>query len=409
MSKDRSITFVYPSRQMGGAQFLFLRLAKELTAHSMIAVNYVDYMPGGFSYTQLNNNHDVTCIPYNQGDIPLKDTTVITSAFHIPFLRMMLGPSVFAPENNVSFLFWAIHPENVRLALYAGGRRFIPNLAKRKRIINKFAKNGSIIFMDGANVAAFEDTVGPIPPQPFIPIPVELPSYSPARLPSHDEFCICWVGRLGSDKEHSVEKIIQDIAKHPAKDKIKFLIVGGGAGEKNLKELAKNLDVTVEMAGYLHGANLHNKLRTDVDLGVAMGTSCLEIASLGIPVALIDFSFSTLPEGLRYDWIFDTQNFDLGRQADITQQRAWSLGDLVDQVLSKPTYGKKCYDYVAKNHEIALVASELVKRVRAAETDLHCNVKEQDIINLLPRAIQAILSALRILKHTMQRVLLKKT
>ena len=409
MAKDRSITFLYPSRQMGGAQFLFLRLAKELTTNSMIAANYVDYMPAGFSSRQLIDNPDVICIPYNQGDIPLKNTTVITSAFHIPFLRMMLGPSVFVPENNVSFLFWAIHPENVRLALYAGGRRFIPNLAKRKQIMNKLAKNGSIIFMDGENVTAFQNTVGPILPQPFIPIPVELPNYSPARLASQDEFCICWLGRLGSDKVHSVEKIIRDIAQHQSRDKIRFLVVGGGAGEKHLEELATRLDVTMEMAGYLHGTNLHNKLRADVDLGIAMGTSCLEMASLGIPAALIDFSFSTLPEGLRYDWIFDTQNFDLGRQADITQQRAWSLGDLVDQVLSKPIYGKKCYDYVAKNHEIALVASELVKRVRAAETDLHCNVKEQDIISLLPRAIQAILSALRILKHTMQRVLLKKT
>ena len=396
----RSITFLYPSRNMGGAQFLFLRMATQLAKTYPMGVNYVDYCGDGFAAKHLPVSSDVTLIPYQQGYVPLKNTTVVASTFHIPLIRMMLGASVFKPENNVRFIFWTIHPENARLALMAGTRQFLPNLSRRKRIIRQLANQGNIVFMDGANHEAFEKTVGSVK-NPIL-IPISTP-FHPARVlrtrPQDGKVCICWLGRLDSDKHQSVRKIINDIALLPKKNDVYLLVVGGGTYETQLIDLAKTKGVRLELAGYLHGPELHQKLLTDVDLGISMGTSCLEIAGLGIPSALIDFSMSSLPDGVNYDWIFKSENYDVGRQASLETARAWTLSDLIAQIKEDDSIAQKCKEYIIQNHNIETVAPLLVQH---SETNIPL-IHERDILVLLPRSMQKLMTWMRRAKHLLRK------
>jgi len=405
MTQRQSVTFVYPSKNIGGAQFLFCRLAKEISSYSTVDVQFIDYIPEGFCFRELSESPEIGVIDYQQGLISLRDTVVIASAFHLPLLRMMLGSSVFDPKNNVSFLFWSIHPDNVTMALQGGLRRFVPNLSGRKEIFRKVALNGHLIFMDGANLDAFESAVGHISPQQLMPVPVSLPVYKPIKRPQYGKFCICWVGRLGSDKVHSVEKIIRDISKSRYKAVIVFKVVGGGSGLHHLEQLAAQLDVNLEVSGYIQGNDLHNMLRRDVDLGLSMGTSCLEIASLGIPSALIDYSHAEIPDSYKYDWIFNTKSFDLGRDVKLGFERPFSLDGLISQVYENDQLGLICYNYVAKHHDIKTVAIQLMNKVELIRNSDTKGVTEADILSLLPISVERSLVYVRRIIHLFRKYL----
>jgi hypothetical protein len=400
---SNSVTFLYPSRKVGGAQYLFLRMARELSRMPKTTVSYIDYADEGFVAEQLSGDSSIKLIDYVQGRTPLSNTVVITSTFHLPFLEMMLGKSVFDSKNNVTFIFWTIHPENARLSLFYGGRRLLPNQSLRKSIFQTLADRKNIIFMDGANLASFEKTVGQVSDPVIIPIPVGAAQPRLCPPARSDDFRICWLGRLDGDKRYAVEKIIRDISILPKFSHIQLNIIGGGTHAADIEKLADSLNVRLNMLGYLHGDDLHTVLKEQIQLGIAMGTSCLEIASLGIPAALVDFSFDPLPKDLNYDWIFDTTDYDVGRQADLNKPRKNTLSDLIALADDQKT-ADQCLDYVTRTHNITAIANHLhehIKYIAQQGPDSEMLVFSRI---LLPKVYTMTLSILRSLKHLAKKL-----
>ena len=71
-----SITFLYPSYKIGGAQLLFIRLAIELSKYNNILVNVVDY-PGGYLESKLKNYKKIKIYSYESGYFKISDETVV--------------------------------------------------------------------------------------------------------------------------------------------------------------------------------------------------------------------------------------------------------------------------------------------------------------------------------------------
>jgi hypothetical protein len=353
-----SITFLYPSRCIGGAQLLFARLAEEIASKKLGRVSIVDY-EDGFIRSYLKNCSSVTFIQYIESKTELKDTTVVVPLSHLVELRYMLTRSSL----NCNYLFWSIHPDNIKHILYGTGRRCFWKKERARALLNSLSNQGHIIFMDEANQRACKKEVGDFHCTNFMQIPISIVSPLKFRVRKiRDEVALAWLGRVAYDKINSLKKIIKDISISQCQVKIKLHIIGSGSKEKELQDFAAIHGVQLHCAGVLQGRELHDYLTENIDIGIAMGTSCLEIGALGIPIALIDYSIYELPDDANYDWLYETKNFTLGNDARWGITRGKKLIDLIELVRKDHSndIGVKCFEYVHSFHSLPHVAKKLI-------------------------------------------------
>lgn len=394
-----SITFLYPSRTIGGAQLLFARLAEAIAAGGGAHVSVVDYADG-FSAQYLKDSPAVNIIAYAEGLTDLRDTTVIVPLSHLIELRYMLTPASL----GCNFLFWSIHPDNVKYMLYGYGRKLFGGKNRAKVLLRQLCDEGHILFMDRANRRACEDEIGKVESSSFLQIPIGIPAADRQRhrAPA-DTMAIAWLGRITYDKINSLRKIVDDIAICPAAQ-IELHIVGAGPEEKALLAHAQSKGVALHMHGILQGLALHDFFGNCVDVGVAMGTSALEIAAMGIPVALIDYSLKALPADANYDWLYDTRDFTLGNDCQWGDRRAQTLRDLVEGVRADRdnAIGGRCFAYVQEHHSMPQVAAKLVSLVKEGPPIDESKIKELERL-LNPEMHSFLYSTSRKFKQVVKR------
>jgi hypothetical protein len=120
--------------------------------------------------------------------------------------------------------------------------------------------------------------------------------------------------------------------------------------------------LVVEFYKHMSNAELRDFLVTHSDIHFAMGTSCLEGASLGIPSILMDLSDKELPDQYLYKWLYEAENFSLGSIIRRDQQKF--TGKAINTILEefsvikhRDELSRRCFEYVNKNHSIGNTAS----------------------------------------------------
>lgn len=337
---------------------MFARLAEEIASKELGQVSIIDY-EDGFVRTYLKNCSSVNFIKYVEDKTVVKDTTIIVPLSHLVELRYMLAPASL----NCNFLFWSIHPDNIKHILYSMGRKYFWKKEKAKFLLNSLCNQGHIVFMDEANERACEKEIGHFSRASFLQIPINIVATPQRRVRrGKDEISIAWLGRITYDKINSLKKIVKDVAFCQRHTRIKLHIIGSGSEENELQEFAVSQGVPLHRVGVLQGKKLHDYLTDEVDIGIAMGTSCLEIGALGIPTALIDYSLCALPDNANYDWIYDTKNFTLGNDARWKIARKKTLFDLIELVRNDHSnkIGTMCFDYVHSFHALPQVTNKLI-------------------------------------------------
>lgn len=379
-----AITFLYPSMSIGGAQLLFARLAMEIAVAKKGKVIVVDYV-NGFIRDFLKNTESIEFIDYYPGVALPWSSVVITPLSNLAELRYMLSSQSLLSCN---YLFWSIHPDNIKHILYSSGRKFFWRKNKLRKNLADLASSGAIIFMDEANEFAFEKEVGSVQKAIFVPIPIEIKEVASIEVNRNKEaISVAWLGRLSYDKINSLKKIINDIVAFQAVNKIEFYVIGDGPEDSALRQYAKATGVALHSMGVLQGAALSNFLRSKIDIGIAMGTSCLEIGALRIPVALVDYSLNQLPEDSKYDWIYDTKKFTLGNNASWGKNRDKTLVELIAELRddSLNEIGDKCYDYISRGHSLTRVADALIYCVKSRSDFCHAGINDVErMINPRP-------------------------
>lgn len=375
-----SITFLYPSRNIGGAQLLFARIAAEIAAKALAHVSVIDYKDG-FIRNHLKDLETIRFIEYNEEKTAVSGTTVILPLSHLVDLPHMLTQASL----DCDFLFWSIHPDNIKHVLYSRGRKFLPRTMRARSLLKSLTNQGNIVFMDEANERACKKEIGEFSRTSFIQIPVMIaPSIKRRTRRVFDEVSIAWLGRITYDKIKSLRKIVKDISAIQSDVKIKFHIIGSGSKERELQAFAATHNVAICQVGVLQGPELHQYLINEVDIGIAMGTSCLEIGALSIPTALVDYSLTELPEDANYDWLYDTKHFTLGNDAAWGITREKSLFNLIESVKSDPSnsIGAKCFEYVNRHHALENVAEKLTTHIlRKKKFDKNTITELESILN----------------------------
>lgn len=362
-----SITFMYPSRRIGGAQLLFIRLAIELSKKDKIVINVVDY-GDGFLASQLANYNEVNILPYSNGCVSINEETIlITPLSNFSDLKYLIKGDF----NKIKILLWSIHPTNINYVFASNGRKWFKNVVPVKNFLKTLSDLGNIVYMDEANFLEAKKVIDLDKQPEFLQVPLEIKDYESKVKDHSDKINIAWLGRISYDKIFSVIKIVDEIKALNNNDQMVFHIIGTGEKLDQLEIYLKRSGINYLLVGTLVENDLSSYMCKNIQIGVAMGTSCMEFATKKIPVFLIDFSQERFPDSIKYNWLHETQNYTLGSDINEATNRNHTFQELLNLYKSDSTIGAQCYEYVVNNHDITKVAEKLIS---------HCEVlKSTDI------------------------------
>ncbi len=356
----KHITFIYPSKNIGGAQILFARMAKHIATTTDIKVYVVDYRDG-FIRNHLKNIADIIFVDYGHGVSLPKNSINITPLSHLADLKFMLSKSSL----NENFLLWSIHPDNIKYVLHSNFRsyfRFGDEILKQRLI--EMANTKMIAFMDGATKFSFEKELGAKIEAPlFLPIPIEFnSSRSRKEIRNDGSISVAWLGRFSYDKIYSIIKLIRDIARSQYKEKIKLHMIGEGQECRRIIEEAKKNNISLHLPGVIQSEVLDDYLMDNVDVGIVMGTSCLEVSKLKIPTGIIDYSLVEIPRAHGYDWFYESSDYSLGNDAAWGLSRRMTFDNMIEELMSDQNnlIGNKCYMAAVDNHSIESAAAKIL-------------------------------------------------
>lgn len=377
----RKIVFACPGKQIGGASYLFARLAGYLIDHSLLDIAVVDY-EDGFVRSYLRDR--------SYEWIPFSDERVLEIEDTVDFVCPLswiprLGKTVYL-ASDARLLLWDVHPYNLieQTALSGFYKSLSVNQARialtvcesrRRRSMARFVEMGlqnyGLAFMCQKNYLynkrMFDFRGSPL----FLPIAVEAPSVcNPSRsIVDRDTLNIAWLSRLDSDKLQPILQLLFDIGVYQKRRRLSQLVlhlIGDGNSISRIRRYAASLGVEVVLPGRIEGNALTAYL-TNIDIGFGIGTSALEFAIRGIPTVLTkesDFRLSQRQGGAYYQWLFDAEGFDVSVDLTFSQRSHTSFSIIIETIRSPESLaelGQRCYHYVLENHELSRVAHRLVE------------------------------------------------
>lgn len=353
-----NIVFFYPSKVVGGAEFLFLNIANELAKRGRFPVFFVDY-EDGFTSTRLADR--VQRINYVEG-APVEIPTHSVLVLQLNLINKIDKYFVFGGDFRP--LLWGIHPNNLTGKLSLKKKQFVPKCYIKNcgRIIKKLISDGDIIIMDEANAKSIEKTyLTDVDSLKYVPVPIDdkrIPlSFFPKEL-SHDIIRFTWLGRLDSDKLPTLITYINEIEELNKYHKASLSIIGTGNKMEELIALSSNYNICIDFVGQLTGSKLDDYIDNKVDIGLAMGTSILEFSKRGVPVILKGFVDKERPAGYYKDYLLtnEIKGYSLGSVDGVNLENPLedTFGKKVNLLLRDYNrISKECFDYVKHNHTIS--------------------------------------------------------
>lgn len=383
--KLMNIYFVFPYRGVGGVPLLFLRFAEYLTKNKLANCILVDYFDG---YMARNvNSQEIQLLSYRE-DIPL----------HIPsgsiaIFQSMTPWSIFPSlkiSDDVRVLFWNCYPFNL-IPLFPGIRRQMQNSLRLSKLMHKsllrsywikcrkfteyISKRDALVFMDVVNVRITSK---------FLNIELNDPLYVPVSIAGVKNLAIlresknnlsknvrvAWVGRVVDFKYyallHTLETLNELVDNVGLSIQIK--VIGSGDYEAKLKqEVLKLSKLDLIFIKNIEPSKLDEFLVSEVDLLLAMGTSALEGAKLGVPTILLDVAYSAVSKDYCFKWLYQQNGYTLGNLIDNTEMKPnnSSLQQLILQLQGDFSgVSTRTFDYFMSHHEIGHSSYRLLNALK---------------------------------------------
>ncbi|MCT7511864.1 glycosyltransferase family protein [Aliarcobacter cryaerophilus] len=376
-STKKDLYFFFPYKGVGGVPVLFLRLANYLEKLDLYNIFLIDYQ-NGYMANNYNQKSNIRFISYSQDTkIKFEDNDIVV--FQSMPLWGMPSNLVFA--NTTKLIYWNLHPYNMfgyasSISKYFKNkfvqkivtlifRYFIyPNDRKAVKI---FHEKKSIFFMDGENYINTKELLDIEINQPiYLPLVIDnIENIKQNYTPNKELLNCIWIGRIGDFKVHillySLKKLNEIAKKH--KKNIIFTVVGTGEYLEYLKEETSNLsEIEIKYIDYIDPLNLKEFLK-DMDIGFAMGTAALDFAKYGLPTVLLDFSYEELNKDYKFDWLYNTKDFTLGRHITdkICKKNNSSLEDMLSEIGANfEIVSQKSFAYIKNSFAIKINVNKFI-------------------------------------------------
>lgn len=355
------IYLFYPSKIMGGAEFLIIRTA-ELLAQKGIPVCIVDIKKGWISTHIKNKSIQIKFIASRKILLNHDDILIVPASL---FYKI----DDYFHKSNAKVLLWVMQAYNLIISppLFTKKNFLIKNIIEKylvrktdihiKNLLCAINKN-AVIAMDESCQEVFFHKYK-LRYKQYLPVFINIPQKENVIYGKHDCNTIkaSWLGRVDLEfKIHILKKLVQDLsnAQKSIKHQIQLYIIGDGPGLNELKEFSSaytNIDII--FSGNVKNEHLNNIIHT-IDIGFAMGTSALEFASRGTPTILLDYSYTPIKK-YKYRWLFESSNYTLGRDISLlSDQQINTMRPMIDILQSvikhKQDLATKSFMYTYHNH-----------------------------------------------------------
>lgn len=397
-----NIYFVFPYKGVGGVSLLFLRFAEYIGEAGWANCFLVDYSDGYMSsHVRVAS---VQIVHYADDD----DLAHIPSGA-IAVFQSMTPWSIFPAlkiDDDVRVLFWNCYPFNL-IPLLPGVRRQMQNsillskwilhtilifhYTKIKKFIELLVNGNALVFMDKTNVQVTEDNLDlRFDSAKYVPVAINKSDRFTLEYSSlqklNEDLRVVWLGRVVDFKFYSLAHALRSLndLKSKLNRNITVTIVGCGAMENELKLHASSLsDLKINFIDHVDPSELDYFLLRTADLLLAMGTSALEGAKLGIPTILLDVSHAEVSKDYVFTWIYERDGYTLGELIDSGKfiPNNSSLEMLMfDLIYNYPKISKKTVDYFLCHHEIDQAAASLLDSLKST-TCTYGQLKRAGVLN----------------------------
>lgn len=371
------IYLFYPSKIMGGAEYLLLRTAN-LLSEAGYAVTIIDINKGWISDNVKNPNIKIIKLGFNK--IRLEDNaTLITPA------SLMYKLDSFFHKSKTKILFWVLQPYNIIIDFPKIAKQFNLFNALKKKYLDKKIKQHQInlkLLIDKQGIIAMDNECNDILYQnyrinykQYLPVFIKLSNKLLNTSKVNSPVRILWLGRIDLQfKIHILKKLLSDINNIYPKIDVVFNVIGNGPGLPQLIEFCKeNINFPIHFLKEQSGQSL-NEIIEKNDIGFAMGTSALNIASRKIPTILLDFSYYPI-KTYNYRWLYESDTYTLGRDIQYLSkneiEKMHHLKKIFNDLLTnKKSIAKKCFDYVCQNHSEKRVKQKIKTFIHNIELDM---------------------------------------
>ncbi len=382
--------FYFPSKMVGGLEFLFIRLAAFLSNNIGLEVYYCDYYDG-FARSQLSNTNVKFIDPLEPNSVvdldkPINMIASITMAYEIPELKN--------PQSKL--ILWCTHPRGLEWLSARSGA--IGN--ELNSFLAKLSSSNSVCFMDWSSWYATNDAVPVKFKEIYVPVFANEKNYGTLQNIHviNDEINIGWLGRLDCDKIYSLLNLLDNIYNFQTPKKKNVHIIGEG-NSKHLIEVEKYSDqLNLIFTSTILNERLYEYLLKNIDILFAMGISALEAASLRIPSVLVFISNERI-DSSDFLWLFDSQNYALGyykEQKEKANIKTTPFSNIINEIYGnnkKEELGLKCYDYFILNHNVEMTVGRLLLFVLNI-----CKVPDLKVIAISRKLLRRVVNL--IIYHT---------
>jgi len=386
----KNLYFFFPYRGVGGVPILFLRLANYIAKLNLYNIYLIDY-EDGYMAKNYDKNANIQFIDYDvKNEINFKSDDIVVFQ-SMPLWGM---PQNLVFNDKTKLIYWNLHPYNMFGYASSIGRKIKNKIfqkiailvfryliyLKDRKAIKIFDHKKSIFFMDGENFEQTEKYLNiKLKNKLFLPLIIDdIENIKIKYRPKQDELNCIWIGRIGDFKVHILLytlKKLNDIAIKTDK-KIIFNIIGTGEYLDYLKKEVELLNnIKVEYIGYVRPENLKEYLY-NIDISFAMGTAALDCAKYGLPTILLDFSYEDIQKEYKFDWLYNTKNYTLGREINETSyiEENNSLENMLNNLsIDYELVSKKSFEYIENNFDIEITATKFINLINNSQllyTDL---------------------------------------
>ena len=346
----------------GGGETLITRIIEYILKYTDIKIGIIDFNDGILARTckKFFSESEIEYIDYNHSSWEINDNSVIfTSADRIGCIKPHTGKNV-----KISLILW----ENGIGWGVLFEKKLIPDigaLLNQHHALN-FTDFGCYLSGGRQLQQNFEKNYLPI----FYPAP-DFQAYT--KKTAEDEINLVWLGRLSESKEQSIYNIVENFNKYPTRKKKIFRIIGNGSIEDRIKNALKKYENSIKciFTGILTGDELIQYLQENTDVGVAMGTSLLNFAALGLPVIAAHEHLKPFFTN-EFCWLFDLYEYCTGSPVIKDQgslpmfQNVKHFNQMLDDVFlfgKGNEIGEKCRKYYKETY---------TDIVRVGKAFLHC-------------------------------------
>jgi hypothetical protein len=378
----KAICFYFPYLEDSGVPVLFYRMANHIAcSNPSIMVSIIDYEDGAM-WRNVLNLPNLFKIRFEDGkEVNTPDDCVLVLQAILPYN----WPTELVLKSSQRLFFWNLHPQNLipsllpikyfrdfqfyNFSVYIFLSWFFQKLLFDIRsFVDILISNKALYFMDKSNLDLTAKYLFlNIQNRHFIPVPANL--HDPKLIIDETKelgevINFGWIGRLCDFKSYILVYAIKKLNSEASKFKNKkfyFHIVGTGPFEIYIRNEVKDCNyISVLFHGSLAHNEIDNFILNKIDILMAMGTSALEGAKLGIPTFLLDISLKKIHGDYVFRMLYDTKEFDLGHfisNEDFVNNNT-SFYDLVNDIIHNYRFhSKKSFEYFFQNHDIENVSN----------------------------------------------------